>query len=297
MAQLERIGELEAAMNHEGNDAFNSIVIMAAMAGLGREDRSIITAGREDNGQVALAVEENCFLVYTAPGELEQAGLDGVMIPIRDLLQFTAAHSDDIEGILINSGNQHLLLDQDLILEILDLMGEEDEEEEPYSPPDHIFTAASPGWEWLPEHMAVAAGADIRLSEEAKKTFSHFHYYSNGIHSFALFDDHVGCLYDAVPGEELSVEQCAGILTEDAESSMAESLSYHPDFGKYTMDDGMMAVRLFSGVWCFRNPEDFPDPIGPDHEPTFPVALAMRQELLLACQQNRILLIAMPLGV
>ena len=66
----------------------------------------------------------------------------------------------------------------------------------------------------------------------------------------------------------------------------------HPDFSKYRMDDGMFAVELFNGIWCIRDPKDFGEHACEwNGEPDISVALEMREEILEACNNQRILAI------
>lgn len=312
MAEFERLSALEGAMNMAGSQEEQRFLTMMAMASLGRFGGEIILGGMINNNAFFPADAEGYFPLFTSEEEFQKAELCGYVVDIRMILQIVREHAEDVKGVVLNPENQRVFLDQDMVEEMLDLIGDDpipdedskDEdpaeeeasaEEEEGSPMlDTIVTSETPGWEWLPIGARLAVAAGTELNEEAKNTFAHAWYYANEKNPFALLGDHVVKFLDPNALEEDTPEEVLAALREEAEDAMAESLSAMPDFSKYTMDDGMLAVQLFSGVWCFHDREDFDDPMDSSGEPSLGTALFMRGELLTACEKGRILAFFMP---
>lgn len=306
MAEFNRLAELEAALLPVADGMLSEYLVPAALASLGRFGREILLGGFDEEDGFVPGTLHNHILVFTSAAELEKVGLAGLAIGIRELLCFAAEPVNDVDGITINLKNQNYSLSRQAVTEILDLIGEDDPEDEAFDGDDAedgeeeeassaiIVTKETPGWEWLPGGMRLGVSPGTTLSEAAKNLFAHANYYGNERIPFALLSDHVVKFLDPDALEEDTPEERLAALTEEAENAMEESLSAMPDFSKYTMDDGMLAVQLFSGVWCFHDPEDFDDPLEPGGEPTFATAITMRSELLAACEEGWLLAVAMP---
>lgn len=306
MAEFERLRELEAAMLNVADGELAKLLVPAALASLGRFGRDILIGGFDEEDGFVPGTLNNHLLAFTSVEELEKLGLAGIVIPVREMIRFAADPENDTDGITINLENQKYSLSRAEVAEILDLIGEEapededpdldevEEEEEETAPSALLVTKETPGWAWLPEGMKLGVASGTELSEAAKNIFAHAYYYANERKPFALLSAHVVKFLDPEALEADTPEECLAALTEEAEDAMAESLGAMPDFGKYTMDDGMLAVQLFSGVWCFHDPADFDGALEYSGEPTFGTAITMRAELLAACEEGRVLAVAMP---
>ena len=136
---------------------------------------------------------------------------------------------------------------------------------------------------WDPEAMTVVAADGAELNELAQRTILKADSYLGGSGALALVSVCVLVLFDALPeGEDLSDALC-GLLSE-VNRLMEDTLTQQPDFSKYRLDDGMLAVEMGSGMMCLHDPADPGMELDENGEPTLACALAMRQEILDACE-------------
>lgn len=301
MVDFERVEELEAAMaEFISGGRMDMEPVIREILDLARNERELIIGGRYDEtADDMFAVIDpqegkNYLTVFTSLKAMNYTQLGGAPRDTAFILRLAYLEDDDsLDGIVLNARQENVILTREMIGEILEVLDAEEEQRQAALP--ILCTRESPGWEWLPEGVTVAVRQGTVLSEEAKRIFLHFEHYSDGERSFVMYGDHVGQIF--IEDDPLSdAMDRAKALWEMGENAMAESLSYHPDFSDYTMDDCTLAVQLFSDVWCFHEPEDFGIPRRKGHLVTFPVAMVMRDELLECCERGQVLLAAMHLN-
>lgn len=190
----------------------------------------------------------------------------------------------EINGIIVGEESKNIIIDRETIELAIEFM-EKSNDESPV--PLKTLVSKMDGYEWIPENACVFVGQDVELSEAAKETIQHVHYYMNGKNSFILLSDQVDYMTNVNPveGKEIYLDK----LIEIADEVTDEALSYHPDFSKYRMDDGMFAVELFNSIWCFCKPSEFNDSYDVDGSPSLGAALGMRQMILDTCEEGKVL--------
>lgn len=282
--------ELEDMIDYSEDqlDLESNMVMGLSLAAI--QGKEILCYGESDeSGEIMFGVEEVhenvfCGCIFTSLEYAEESGMDFVKVDLAGYLH-AMVQNTKVDGMIINRGTQNAVIarqEMELIIEVLEMTATKDD-----SPKIRGFVNLMDGFEWIPDKACVFADKDLEFSDTAKNTIEHVHYYMDGNNCFALLSDSVVYIADYNPkdGQDIYLAQ----LQEDVEDAMDEANSYHPDFSKYTMDDGMLAVKLFNGIWCFKDPSGFKDPYDDFGEPSLETALWMRQEILDACAKANVM--------
>ena len=282
--------ELEQVIENSENqiELEGSVVAGLLMASAqGKEVLCLGETGENGTSKPVLAEVEGellCGCIFTSKERADAAGAECAGIDLAEYL-YSLAVDERIDALVINIGTQNVMIEREelsLMQEVLEGMFQEPECVALRGVTNHVK-----GCEWVPDKACVLADEHVEFSDTAKRTIQHANYYMDGENCFALISDSVVYMADYNPkqGQDLYLEK----LQESVEEAMDEANRYHPDFSKYVMDDGMLAVELFNSVWCLRSPEEFEDPYDEFGEPSLDVALMMRQEILDACAEGEVL--------
>ena len=136
--------------------------------------------------------------------------------------------------------------------------------------------------------MRIVKLVDRELKEAETQTIQRFQYYFEGAAQFVLIGDHV----IVAPGGEKQTD--IETLKKAARRAARNTLSRHPDFSAYRMDDGFGIVVMNKGSVIGISSQKLEEP-GTEEQPvSMETAFSIRGEILEACSNlNLIALVVM----